>query len=399
MSQIRLDDGFTKTGTELTELNETLRDMDDMTFCAPVRLDEIEVLSVTGRIIGEDGIERVTVLRNIPGSKQPIVGTLSLESMRKGGATEDLLDEMFGRTKLLLRINQQVYFTSTELLNTLPQRIKLGGTQILIPTPKRDEYINELFGLYPIRATLMYRRIGRIKKAFSLFTRSYSKIDQTLLTDIISNIGGDLGRPKCESWTVEHPLSSVVISFPDKARDIAAVYKLPNQITPCLYLGTSDTGNSSITAIGKLMIDGKSCVYSDVYRRKHRGDVNPGTLLAEIENKIFAKYTRLPERLCELMTVPVSNPRTVAKQVLDQIRFTGETGKELGAELTRALLYEFTPGLSYTAYDVAVAIMTLPSRCSGVAKSTIEKLEEVCGRAPFVQYQTKATAVPVLLPA
>lgn len=43
--------------------------------------------------------------------------------------------------------------------------------------------------------------------------------------------------------------------------------------------------------------------------------------------------------------------------------------------------------------------MTLPSRCSGVAKSTIEKLEEVCGRAPFVQYQTKATAVPVLLPA
>lgn len=191
----------------------------------------------------------------------------------------------------------------------------------------------------------------------------------------------------------------MVISFPDKARDIAAVYKLPNQITPCLYLGTSDTGNSSITAIGKLMIDGKSCVYSDVYRRKHRGDVNPGTLLAEIENKIFAKYTRLPERLCELMTVPVSNPRTVAKQVLDQIRFTGETGKELGAELTRALLDEFTPGLSYTAYDVAVAIMTLPSRCSGVAKSTIEKLEEVCGRAPFVQYQTKATAVPVLLPA
>lgn len=398
MSCIKLDDGYAQVGTNLSEFSDTLRALDDMTFHVPIKLDEIEVLSVIGRTVGEDGIERVAVLRNVPGSKQPLPGTIPIDGMRKGGVTEELLDEMFTKTKLLLRINKRIYFTSVELMKTLPQRISLGGTQILRPSQKRDEYINELFGMYPAHSTMMYRQCGSVKKVFSLLSKSYAKVDQTILSDIVSNLGGDLGKPNCIQWEVNHSLSSVFVSFPEKAADMAAVYKLPHQITPCLYLGTSDTGCSSITAIGKLMIGHRSYVCSDVFRRKHRGDIKAGELLREIENEIFAKYTKIPERLCELMTIPVTNPQAVTRHVLNQIRFTKAVGKELAVDLTRALLNEFTPGLNYTAYDIAMAIMTLPTRCVGTAKSTIEKLEEACGRAPFAEYRAKK-ATPVLLTA
>lgn len=398
MSSIKLNDGYSCFGKEITEFSNTLCAMDDITFHTPVKLDEIEVLTVMGKTMGEDGVERVAVMRNIPGSKQPLPGTIPIDGMRKGGVTEELLEEMFTTTKLLLRINKRIYFTSAELLKTLPQRINLGGTQILIPTPKRDEYIAELFSIHHKQSTMMYRQVGSVKKVFSLFSKNYAKVDQAVLSEVISNFSSELGRPKCEGWHVEHSLSGILLSFPEKAADIESTYKLTCPITPCLYLGTSDTGCSSFTAIGKLMVGHRSYVYSDIFRRKHRGEINPGDLLKEIETRIFAKYTKIPERLCELMAVPVSSPQAVAQHVLNQIQFTKAVGKETSIELTKALLSEFTPGLKYTAYDIALMIMSLPGRCHGVAKSTIEKLEEACGRAPFAEYGVKK-AEPVLLTA
>ena len=311
---ILLEETFVCSGTELQDFRDSVKEITDATGYLPINLGKLELLSFVGTV-GEGNERRIVFAHHIPGqaSKRSYI---ELRKLLQKGATMKLIGEMMERNKLMLRYDGVLYFTSEWLMTTLSNRTQIGGKQFTVPTVKRDEYISEVLGLHPINATLMYREVKGVRKAFSVFSPKYNSLRQTCFADIIEELG-ELGTAKVVGWEMDHQLTSASVEFADKARDIAAVYGLPDQVIPGLTLRTSDTGYSSLTCIGTMKVK-NSLVYTDVFRQKHMGELDEEKLLAEIQHKIFSRYTLVPQKLCELLMVPVEKPKDVIESVFRQ---------------------------------------------------------------------------------
>ena len=391
-----LVDSYVKSGSSFDDFQKALTEMHEKTKYLEVNTKEMELLSIRGISEDQDGNQWLLVNHNIPGQETALRQRLSLEKIRRN-VSEDLIQEL-SNTKLLVQANGKLLFTSQFMMTTLESRVKIGGSSVSNSSLKRDEYINELFDSMHLPVKLLYREENSIKKIFSVHSEKYAEIPQNILPQIVEALS-DLGTVKCEGWEITHDMTWVWVSFPDKAKEISDFYHLPDIIVPTLYLGTSDTGAASVTAIGKLQID-RSNATQHIYRHKHMGDLTPDSVVEEIKKTIFAHYTQMPERLCELLTIPVSDPKKVVYSVFRQVHMGKAIGRKLAISLKRQLCNEFVEGQPYTAYDVAMGILTMPQRCLGISKSLQNKLEEATTKAVFANYkqlEEKEETNPILV--
>lgn len=105
-----------------------------------------------------------------------------------------------------------------------------------------------------------------------------------------------------------------ILPFHGYAEDINAMYNIKDKLIPCLELVTSDIGENAFEATGYWKTPNGAKIYGSSFKREHRGTVTckAATGAAKgkhdtirdiirqgVEENIFDKYTKLPERLLE----------------------------------------------------------------------------------------------------
>jgi hypothetical protein len=233
--------------------------------------------------------------------------------------------------------------------------------------------------------TLIVRSVDGMKKIMACMSGKYKYIPQSILLDVITNFKSSLGDAECKYWNISQFFTNILIEFPEVADDISRTYKLPHRVVPGILLRTSDTGDSSLTAVGTMSI-GTSLMHCDTVSRKHSGEIDFGKLKKEIDNEIFKNYTKLPERLCELMLIDVEDPVLCTDYVLEKLNIEDILGKRQAAKLATELTSEYNPSISYSAYDIAVSIMEIPERLQGLSKSSLSQIAKTVSKAAYVDY-------------
>jgi len=379
-----LTDGYERSGTDLDELRTALTEMDAMTTTLYVNTLDVELLSLIAGQAQTDGRIPFRVFHPYDGEK-PAVAVAMEDPVRKA-LLAPLVKEL-DENKLLLRVGNQLYYTSSMLMSTMCCRAGLGGINIYLPSTKRDAYIAELFGKDDRDVRMVVRSAGKVRKVFAMHSEKYTYVPQITLFNIIGEIKHGLGKPVCRNWSIDHNRSVVHLDFPEKAKDFAKVYGTSTSIIPGLRLVTSDVGDSSVCAVGTWRI-GSVVLGSDVYTRQHKGKVDPAQILKDIDRTIFTRYERIPKALSSLLLISLSDPVAVIESVLRQIKMADKVGKRCAKSIEKLLCGQIQPDLSYTAYDVAKSIMTLPATLKGLSANGAKELKEAALSAVFADYTT-----------
>ncbi len=421
LSENFLNDDFKMTGNSLDEFNEVLTEVVKHTKAEKICTADLTVLSYSKERSNED-IDKLTFYRLPSGNpwkgfegSDLAIGYVNRGKIMANGNFSSLINEMCTNTKTMLLNGKKPYFVSRFAFDSLGRRAKFAGQRLLENDLARNINLAQGLGVSSTKdnGTMIYREINGISKIFSIFTEKYSYVPQTVLVDVLNVLKtSPMGKMVCNDWEINHEITMIHVEFPEKADELQKMYNLPDRYIPGLYLATSDTGNSSLTActtwrIGRSISHGLGISEDNsegvMGKRKHIGDIDANQFCEKADKEIFSKYSKLPEILCELLTIDITDPvwnlndkkdarknkEAVAasiKNVFKKIQMVKNIGKGLEKQLYEALCDEIDPTLIYTAYDVVTMIMSLAERCDGLAKSTANNLRAVISKAPYCDF-------------
>lgn len=313
--------------------------------------------------------------------------------LERSGMSTELYNDLTDASRMLLFIDRECYIVSELAHSSLNSRASLSGNAMIKPTVGRAcEIAKSFFHYNPQTMSLVTRSQGDTKILIAAHSEKYCYVPQTIVCDIYDKITAGFGQVDCLFWEVSHERSHCYVGFPEIAKTFAETYKLPDGIIPGLFISTSDSGDGAITVRGIWNVKGHM-IGGESISRYHRGDIDIAELVSKAQKTIFEKYTAIPERLAELLTITVPSPRETIKSVFKQIQISKSTnlGKKNAMALYSALISEFLPGGTYTAYDVALAIASAPDRCATeLHYSTVEKLQNLAKAALFADYTKTA---------
>jgi hypothetical protein len=282
-----LSNEFRRYGNDLSELKAALNEMDAMTSLLPVNTLDVDILSLDKGKGMAGGKIPFRVFQPLNGETSSVV--IPLEDAARKEKLASLVREL-KENRMLLRIGGKLYFTATDLMNSMSTRAGLGGSNLSMPSNRRDAYIAELFGKDDKDIQVIVRKSGTVQKVFAMHSEEYTRVPQITLLEIIQQIEHGLGFPVCRFWEVDHDHAYVQLDFPEKAKDFARVYGISDGLIPGLRLATSDVAKSSVSAVGTWRIGG-GIVRLDTYSRKHVSKITSETILKEIKASIFLSST------------------------------------------------------------------------------------------------------------
>lgn len=422
-----LQDDLSIRGNHIGDFRRALAIVDKHTKAVKINTNDFTVLSYTEVPKGEDGYLYFFALpagkpwKGAEGDKLPL-GRIKKENILKRGGLE-LIKEMSNGVKTLIMLHGEIYFLSNLSIDSLGRRANFSGRRLLENDLARNINLAQGFKTHvsQFNGTMVYRKCKQIKKAFAVFSEKYTYVPQSILSTIIDNLDAEqtLGDMECKEWEVNHSMSKIFIEFPDKGHSLQQTYGLPDKFIPGLYLATSDTGHSSLTALPTWKVGGSvsyGVQMNEGGKRRHSGDVDPEEFAKSIGDNIFKQYTKLPERLGELLAIDITNPNwnlndskdrrankeavsAAIKDTFKQLKMVKKVGKKLEVELYESLCGEIDPSLLYTAYDIATAVMELASRVDGIADSTRRNLQQTISNAPFCTFKKPNTNSKITLTA
>ncbi len=394
-----LNDVFTIQGKEAGDFIAGLKEIDERTKFYQFNSSDIQILSFDPKLtdsyrLGFYVIDPKQMGRFMDQTDPyvPDVAYLNKEELTDKGMTPEMLNELLATTHMMLRTPAGDFFTSCQtVIGTLASRTMLGGDEFFNPDIVRDLMLAKKLAKVSKPVTLMSRFDGETQKCFAVHSGTYTPIKQYILGSVIDMLKPELGTPKVDKWMMDNFLSSIILTFPEKAEEIADMYDLPEKFIPGLYLGTSDTGESSITAMGCWIHNGVVS-YDVPFKKKHQGDTSAENILKNIEEKIFAKYTKVPEALEKLLEIdiPIEKLPDVYKAIIEDSGLKKALGKKLSQKLLEELVDEVFASTKYTAYNVAVTFMDIPQRLicsSGFTASVKLAIEQAALKAVFCNYE------------
>lgn len=326
----------------------------------------------------------------------------------------DIIDEMAKTTNLCCSIDNKLYLISDIAIRTLTLRAEVKGDM----TMQRNNLIRNMHIADAIfdkaeKIHLVYRTEVvdgvEINKIFAGLGNAYKLIPQTILTDSINRLSeaGTLGDIRMSSYEIDHEYSTVKVTMPSIGEEIAEEYKIDTDVVPGLYISTSDVGASSVVIRG-LFWKGYSYVITDEVSIKHAGNITPERILAEADEKIFTNIRKLPEALSELIGTEAAdyskldlstesgqkkNKDAVQGIIKEEIRFACKEANISGKkkeQLLEGIYDEINPTITYTLYDIAINLMGIADRISGLDRDTLTRLHKACGRIPYRLLQRKS---------
>ena len=397
MSKFNLLDSFEAHGKSFKEFTETLAEIDSCTSVVKTDMTDITFFSV--QETDDDGALVYRVIdaaQTIAGTKLPDYKKNTISKLLESGIPMEIIEETKTKTKLFTMFNKRGYFVSRNLFEGISARAELSGLGVYEPCDELFSLLMRRYVDHMPEGTFIVRSKGSAKKLMACFSKQYHYVPQSLLCDIIAQFKESLGKPVCSKWEITQFHTNIYVEFPEVADDLSKTYKLNDVFMPGVLLCTSDTGDSSIKAIGTMRFR-KSVMLTEEFTRKHSGDIDLPKLLTSIDKTVFQNYTKLPERLCELMTIDIHDPAECTENILEQIGLEDCVGKRIARKLVEEMGYEFNPGIKYTGYDIAANIMELPGRYIDGTDSTIRKLAGLVPKAVFANYEKANKPITVTL--
>ncbi len=343
--------------------------------------------------------DKITLYRYRPGQNFKIDTTRKDVMCNLEGMTEELFNEVCHQSKTMISIyptdiseNAKTYFVSDLAFSTLNNRARIGGDAMSKPSIGRVVECAKAFYLHrPQKIKFIIRTKGKTRVIIAAHSDKYCYVPQTILCDIYRRIAENLGETHCLHWEVNHEISHCYVGFPQIASDFAAVYDLPAKVVPGLYFSTSDSGDGSLTIRSIWNINGRN-IGGEAIKRNHRGEIDVERFVDDAWKTIFSKYNAVPERLTELLAIDVPDPAWTIRSIFKQIELAraSNLGRHATKDLYEALVAELDKKANYTAYDIAMSLLSIPERCAGgLHHSVIEKMESLMYKAIFADYEKK----------
>lgn len=399
MKAIQLLDTWKITGTDYKEFAAIVEDITQNTIIRQLKTDSLGLYSVipercTPKKIALHAYTAQRALEHL----EPARSALNLETCEKKMMPEEFLKEILQSSRLLLTVGKNTtYFTSHYLCRDLAARADLGGDAIYTPTEERDAYIMSRYAQKPMDVHMVIRKGFSennipLYKVFALPSYTYQYIRQTFLLDIHKNLQELFGASECEFWAIDHNLTKIWLSFPEKADDISKVYKLPDTLIPGVLMETSDTGDCALRVVAawkKKSSNSRPLI--GIFEREHRGKFSESEALKKVDDELAAVYAKLPERLCELLTIDLPEPDAAIEKAFSMLGTVKAIGKKRTKILLESLIGELPPDAKMTGYDLSMLFMDLPTRFIGDERSK-EFFEKAAGRLPFLDFEKIAAA-------
>lgn len=395
-----LKDTWMEEGNDYSNFKLRIQMMDESTRILEINTSAVELLSVVPEASNSERTEfDVYNADQVCNHHLPNRAGLKTTSALEAGYTEEMVEELQTSTRLMIRYEGRKYFTSRGLCRDLAARAELAGMAVHTPTGARDAYIMSRYVCQPQNA-LAVVRVGDnpyTNKIFAMPSRGYCYVPQSFILELVDELQKELGEWVCDRWTVSHSLTTLRLLFVEKADDMAEMYRLSSLPIPGVLIETSDTGDSSCTVYGIWKTRGGSYIRAESYSRKHTGRFKVPDIVKGVTNKVFVNYTKLPERLCELALIDITDPHEAILEIMREIKAEAVIGKRRAAALTAALSGEYPPGTMCSGYDLAMTFLDLPSRClfSGLEEvegiRARESMEEMVYQVPFLNFEQFAS--------
>lgn len=391
-------DSWCRTGKDFSEFAEVLMDLDRSTSVVPYNTQDIGLYS----LVQETCTDEFYALSYVDSVTKPSPYHLKHTSTLIQTMSEKLREEFYNDSRLIMRLNKHAYLTSHYLCRDFAARADIGGDAIYAPSKERDAYVMSRYKLVPRDVFIVYRSVTveperTIKKIFSMPSSSYSHIRQTFLLDIFAELEKAFGRGECEFWSIDHNITRIWLSFPEKAEDISKVYGLPDTLVPGVLMETSDTGDCALRVVAawkKKRSGSRSTI--GVFEREHRGIFSESQAMERVKNELAATYTKLPERLCELLTIDLPEPDAAIEETFRLIGAVKGVGKKQTRIILEAILSKIPAGETMTGYDLAMLFMDIPTRFAKNDRIK-EFFEKAAGRVPFLDFGKIASATSTVL--
>jgi hypothetical protein len=407
-------DNFTVKGTNFEDFKNESQAMADITKDVVIKGGDIIFLSlcdikerqIPGKamfyVLSEEYISDFLLQ-----GKPLRIGTIPVENIG-----EELLEEIRNTTGLIAVINNDKYIVSDIAIPTLSLRASVSGNMSI----NRQNLIRNLHFADAIISKnenihFVYREIEGVKetgdkyivrKIFAALGSQFCAVPQTIITDAANIVAdeGVLGTVNTREWLIDHEFTDLYLEFPDVAEELCTSYKLPDEVTPGVFMCTSDVGSSSIIARG-VFRKGRSYVITDEVMIKHVGNIVPEDVVKRINDEIFPNIRKLPETLALLIgeeiadysKLDLTKEKDAGKNFNAVLNLLEKTSKKvlkgvLPAKRQKALLEcmadEINSTIKYTLYDIAIDFISVPDRVEGLDNVTLTELRKACAKVPFV---------------
>lgn len=399
MNEFTLHDAWAVSGTDKDTLYKTLKELSDATITIPVNSSNIEILTIRD---ADDTLN--AYLHNSKGATNVAIPMDVLT--RDYGATPELISETMKSSFLMFKVGKYIFFATKKVLKTLSQRAGSAlcdfaeRNELSIRFPRDTGYMNYMC-VVPSACQMLVRKLNGASKVYAVFTDRYKMLPQyPLIKDMIESFEKEMGECSILYYNVDHFNTEVIVEFPEKAKDFVKVYSLPDQVVPGLRIHLSDTGESSFIIDGTIRV-GRTVIYvpGAEYSRAHTRNADFTEMREYVGKHIFAEYTKIPDRLLELLQIPVVDPAGCIRKVFESCEFKKILGAAASTACLDALVASVNPGLSYTAYDIASMFLEEgqnmerfpngkdPSADKRRCADSLSKLRNLFAKAVFYRYE------------
>lgn len=407
------------------------------TFCAYVRglVEATRFEQINPQLINIYSFDENTAdpkLWERPGKPNAIRYIVSSHSSKRGHmnlpnslATQSEMLTAFAKEKTLIKYGKDSYYVlSGTAAHHLCSKMSVGVNSPIIERNNLimavlDDAEEDLYWVARVDMNAPAEVRENCKKLFSVHGRMYAFVPQTVLIALTEKLREAMGQEKVVGWSVNHYETSIMMAYPEKAEELAALLsKMPDRFIPSARLITSDVGERSLTIEAMYHIEYEDVngnwislnVPFDSYSRSHKGESNTvsNDFLKNAED-IWTIWTSIPERLANLLTVNIRYddvPEILAKalescafqkrQVIGKMQIASLVGllsTELGVlwkkdEGRKTEFVVLNEGYC-NAYEIAIALLSCPQRLEGAEKTSIKTLEQRIGRSvhfPFEKY-------------
>lgn len=412
-----LNDNWYVSGTDLETLKNVIEENDKYTKFIETNSKDISLISLLSKEIKEKlklNTEKDYVFKSNP-NPHPFEILLVLSAYKTISAqsrkdisiytpTKEMLSSSlfseFKVVKTMMSLNGENYFLSSGFFKNL-ERYGVSGEFYTTPSFERDLSLTATFANEK-PAIVCVKEFDGNKKAFALLSGKYTNINQNVLFRIIDMFEKKMGTIDVKSWEMNHFITNVYVEFPQYADDMNEVYKFKTKYIPGILISTSDTGDCALKIRGTLRKEDTTAkVYFKEISRKHIGNIDINKLMNEIEKGIFEKYTLIPDKMIELMSIDISpddlsteNARfentEIIKLYIDflvkESQLVKAVGKKAKDTIKKALYDIIDDRHNYTLYDIVDEFMILPEVTIGLNGYALDKLRNCVAKAPFIDF-------------
>lgn len=395
MSCMDLCDDFVLEGTDLRKFLSIVNELAANTTVKPMVTTQMELLPVVdANVLKNSFIPNLTFsgivkpdteitnreilclgqIRSYFSDLPPSLQAISLRQVLEKGGSKALFDEAKEKSRLFIRYEDQFYFTSPKLPESLCARVRIFGDCVYDTSVERAAFIMNRLQKESQRVIALIRSIPRsgIRKIMMIGSGNYNYVPQTFFKQTISALQVAVGEETvCQNWKIDPFISTIYFSFPKLAERLQQKYPLPDSLIPGICLTTSDTRDASVSAhptwqVGEAIVEGPGILMS------HDNKANLQSFNRKIQKEIVDKFPEFLLRLSSLRNVRVPDPEKTLSHLFSRLKIMRAVGKKRTLSLIPERI-ETLEEKSCCIYDLVMNLLQLPADCT-LPESSAKKL-------------------------